>query len=143
MTLKVNYTAVIKRPIERVFAAAIDIAGLPGWSNVRAVRRLSPAPVKPGTTFQLVSHLGGEDRVMDCAVTACAAPRKFVYVSTGVARSEVGFDLQAVGDHTRVLYSVAVTVNSLVEPLIKGELDRQAKLDLNRFVKLVEAIQAT
>jgi uncharacterized protein YndB with AHSA1/START domain len=138
MTVKVKYTAEIKRPIEQVFDAAIDIAGLPRWSNVRAVRRLSPNPVKRGTTFQLVSHLGGEDRVVDCKVTACDAPHKFVYVSTGVGKSEIGFELQFSGDRTKVLYSVAVTVNALVEPLIKGELEKQAKLDLARFVKLLE-----
>jgi uncharacterized protein YndB with AHSA1/START domain len=139
MTIKVKYTAEIKRPIEQVFAAAIDIAGLPRWSNVRAVRRLSSAPVKLGSTFQLVSHLGGEDRVVDGKVTVCDAPQKFVYVSTGVGKSEIGFELQSADDHTKVVYSVAVTVNALIEPLIKGELEKQAKLDLTRFVKLLEA----
>ncbi len=139
MTVKAKYTAEIKRPIEQVYAAAIDIAGLLHWSNVRAVRRLSSNPVKSGTTFQLVSHLGGEDRMVNCTVTVFDPPRKFVYVGDGVGKSEISFELQPIGAQTKVVYSVAVTVNVLVEPLLKGELDRQAKLDLNRFVKLIES----
>lgn len=139
MTIKVKYTAAISQPIERVFAAAIDLAALPRWSNVREVRRVSSNPIKPGTTFQLISHLGGENRTVDCAVTVLEPPRKFVYTSDGLAKSEIGFDLQAVDGRTTVLYTVAVTINALVEPMIRGELEKQAKADLTRFVKWLEA----
>jgi uncharacterized protein YndB with AHSA1/START domain len=139
MTIRVKYTAKISHPIERVFAAAIDLAGLPRWSNVREVRRVSSNPIKNGTTFQLISHLGGENRTVDCRITVLEPPRRFVYVSDGLAKSEIGFELQATGEHTTVAYAVIVSVNALVEPLIRGELEKQAQTDLTRFVKLIEA----
>ncbi len=139
MTIKIKYTAEVERPIEQVYAAAIDLAGLPRWSNVREVRRVSSQPIKLGTTFQLISHLGGENRTVDCKVSVLEPPRKFVYVSDGLAKSEIGFELHAVGARTKVLYNVAVTINALVEPMIRGELEKQAKTDLTRFVKLIEA----
>lgn len=139
MTIKIKYTAEVERPIELVFAAAIDLAGLPRWSNVREVRRVSSQPIKIGTTFQLISHLGGENRTVDCKVSVLEQPRKFVYVSDGLAKSEIGFELQAVDGRTKVLYSVSVTINALVEPMIRGELEKQAKTDLTRFVKWLEA----
>jgi len=139
MTIKVKYTAKISRPIEQVFATAIDLAGLPRWSNVREVRRVSSNPLKHGATFQLISHLGGENRTVDCRITVLEPPRRFVYVSDGLAKSEIGFELQAADGHTTVAYTVVVSVNALVEPLIRGELEKQAKTDLTRFVKLIEA----
>ena len=139
MTIKVRYSVNIHQPIATVFAAAIDLANLPRWSNVRDVRRVSSNPLKLGTTFQLVSHLGGEDRLVDCKVTTLVAPRKFTYVSDGPGKSEIGFELQPLDDRTQLTYTVAVTVNVLVESLIKPELDKQARLDLERFVKLLNA----
>lgn len=139
MTIKVKYTAAINQPIERVFAGAIDLAALPRWSNVREVHRVSRNPIQPGTTFQVISHLGGENRTVDCKVTVLEPPRKFVYVSDGLAKSEIGFDLQAVDGRTTVLYTVAVSISALVEPMIRGELEKQAKADLTRFVKWLEA----
>ena len=139
MTIKIKYTADVHQPIEQVYAAAIDLVGLPRWSNVREVRRVSSQPIKLGTTFQLISHLGGENRTVDCKVSMLEPPRKFVYVSDGLAKSEIGFELQAVDGRTKVLYNVSVTINALVEPMIRGELEKQAKTDLTRFVKWLEA----
>lgn len=137
MTIRFSYSAAIDRPIEQVYAVITDIAGMGRWSNVRSVRNLPPGPLSAGSTFQLVAHMGGEDRTADCTVTVLEPPRRFVYVSTGVAKSEIAFELQAASAQTKLLYRVAITVNALVEPLIKGEVDRQARLDLQRLVRVL------
>lgn len=139
MTINVKYSAEIDQPIDRVFQVATNLSDLPRWSNVREVRRVSSNPIKIGTTFQLVSHLGGQDRLVDCKVTAFEAPRKFVYVNDEPGKSEIGFDLQPIGDRTKLIYTVSVTVNAFIEPMLKAELDKQAKQDLNRFLQLFES----
>jgi len=137
MTIRFSYAADIDQPIDRVFAAVTDIAGLPRWSNVRQVRNLSPGLLKVGSTFQLIAQLGGEDRVVDCRVTALEPPRRFAYVSTGAATSEIAFELQPRAARTKVRYRVAITINPFIEPLIKHQVDRQARSDLARLVKML------
>jgi uncharacterized protein YndB with AHSA1/START domain len=137
MTITLKYTVEIDRPIEPVFAAAIDLDRLPQWSNVRQVRRVSQPTLQVGTTFQLVSHLGGEDRLVDCKVTVLNAPHRFVYTSHGVARSEISFDLKPLGTRTHLTYTVMIAVSALFEPLVRGEVDKQAKQDLSRLVKML------
>ncbi|MFN8597614.1 MAG: SRPBCC family protein [Anaerolineae bacterium] len=137
MTIKVKFAVEVDRPIEPVFALATDLSSLPRWSNVREVRRISTPTLQVGTTFQLVSHLGGEDRLVDCKVITLTAPRKFVYTSDGVAKSEIAFELKPLGTRTQLTYAVSIAVSALFEPLVKGEVDKQAKQDLNRLVKLL------
>ncbi len=137
MTISLKYAVEIDRPIEQVYAAAIDLGSLPRWSNVRQVRGLSNQPLQVGTKFQLVSHLGGEDRLVNCKVTVLSAPQKFAYTGDGAARSDITFDLKPVGARTHLTYTVAIAVSALFEPLVKGEVDKQAKQDLSRLVKML------
>ena len=110
MTIRFSYAADIDQPIDRVFAAVTDIAGLPRWSNVRQVRNLSPGLLKVGSTFQLIAQLGGEDRVVDCRVTALEPPRRFAYRWASEVEIEpterkstlVEFTLDPTGDGTRL-----------------------------------------
>ena len=139
MTIKVKLTADISRPIELAYTVATNVAQLGQWAQIKAVRKISSQPVKVGTTFQILSHLGGEDRLIDCKVTVLEPNRKFVYVSGGLASSEVVVDLRPAARSCTLTYTVSVKINPFIEPLIKGEIEQRARADLARLVKLIEA----
>jgi uncharacterized protein YndB with AHSA1/START domain len=139
MTIKVKYTAEISQPIELAFAVATNVAQITQWAEIKAVRQLSSNPVKVGTTFQLLSHIGGEDRLIDCKVTVLEPNRKFVYVSGGLARSEVVMEFQPAPHSCTLIYTVSITANAFIEPLIRSDVEKRAKADVARLVRLIAA----
>lgn len=139
MTIKVKYSADISRPIELAFAVATNVAQLGKWAQIKEVRKLSSHPVKVGMTFQLLSHIGGEDRLIDCRVTVLEPNRKFVYISGGLASSEVVLEFQPAAHSCTLLYTVSIKANVFIEPLIRGDVKKRAKADLARLARLIES----
>ena len=139
MTIEVKVTAEIREPIERAFAVATNVAQITRWAEIKEVRKLSSNPVKTGTTFQLLSHIGGEDRLIDCKVTVMEPNQKFAYVSDGLASSAVVMEFQPAAHSCTLNYTVSITANAFIELLIRGDVERRAKSDVARLVKLIEA----
>ncbi len=139
MTIKVKVAAEIREPIKVAFAVATNVAQITRWAEIKEVRKLSSNPVRAGTTFQLLTHIGGEDRLVDCKVTTFEPNRQFVYVSGGLASSEVVMEFQPAAHSCTLNYTVSITANTFIELLIRGDVERRAKADVARLVKLIEA----
>jgi uncharacterized protein YndB with AHSA1/START domain len=139
MTLQMKYSAEINRPVETTFAIATDIRRLPEWANVKEVRRVSSQPIETGATFQLLTHLAGEDRLIDCHVTACERNRRFVYVSGGLAGTKIDMTFEPDAHRCKLRYVVTIKAGPFIEPLIKRDAERRAQADLARLVRLIES----
>ena len=139
MTIRVKLTAEISQSIEVAFAVATNVAQITRWAEIKEVRQLSSNPVRTGTTFQLLTHIGGEDRLVDCRVTMFEPNRKFVYVSGGLAGSEVAMDFQPATHSCTLTYTVSITANVFIEALVRGDVERRAKADVARLVRLIDA----
>ena len=143
--MNVNESAVIKRPIERVFAFAANPQNDPLWSPaVAEARQTSLGVLGIGTTFQQVLHLLGRRLEITFEVTGFEQNRMLeIGCFSGRLRSAVERrTFEPVPGGTRVTFGgqgASGLFLNLLEPLVASAARRQARRSLVNLRQTLEA----
>jgi dehydrogenase/reductase SDR family member 12 len=122
----------VPRPIDEVFAYASNFGNAAQWDpGVLASRRISQGRVGVGTEFALRVRFGPRAIPMTYVVREHAPPKRVVLEGKGDsihALDDIGFASIRAG--TRITYTADISLLgafSVLEPLLKGALDRLGK----------------
>jgi len=144
--LRDEFTVVIRRPVEDVFAYVTDLARTPEWrTTVLEAEALEwEGPSAVGIRFRAVTRVGGRRWRWTLAVTRWDPPWRFAYtVVEGSVPMDVEYRLEEHPQGCRFLMT-ATTVSSggtfgrLVVPLIAWGMRREVRaqvIDLQRTLE--------
>lgn len=136
---------VIDAPIERVWAELADIEGQPRWMHeMKAVRLLTPPPVRVGTRGEATVRIFGVSVTDPVEVTEFEAPHRFAIRHEGTFTGSGLITLEAGADGSTTIVRWDETLIAPVLPHLAARL--QAPLfaaifqaDLERFRAICEA----
>ncbi len=144
--MKIEYSILINRPIEDVFAYVSNVENWPQWiSGASETKQTSPGPMGVGTTFTQVSHYLGRQFEVNARVTEYEPNRKFAVVNDGkpVPYGNT-ITLEWAGGSTR-LHNVLTASGDvgglfkLAEPIMERMFRRQFEKDHENLKDLLEA----
>jgi carbon monoxide dehydrogenase subunit G len=125
----------IAKPIEVVYAIIRDLERAPEWQD-----SLESVDVQAGTE---VRHFGGRRQEATFVIQEDDPPRRLAITSDGGPASvRASFDLQQVGDGTRVDFTLDIELRGLARfagGMVKGAAQRGAHDDLERLKELAES----
>ncbi len=142
--MRIEYSIVIKRPVEEVFAFLNDTKKLPQWNTAMLeARQTSEGSVGEGTTFWIRSQFLGRQFESTSAVTAYQSNRHVVYTTTsGPIPLEARYALEPIDDGTRVTEILEGEPGGffrLAEPVLRRMAQRQVESSLDNLKDLLEA----
>jgi dehydrogenase/reductase SDR family member 12 len=130
--IRLQETIEVPRPIDEVFAYASNIGNAAQWDpGVGDSRKTSQGPIAVGTEFELRVRFGPRSIPMTYVVRDYEPPKRVVLQGKGEsvhALDDIGFAATPRG--TRITYTADISllgVFGIVEPLLKGALDRVGK----------------
>jgi len=130
--IRLQETIEVPRPIDEVFAYASNFSNAAQWDpGVVASRKISQGPVGVGAEFALRVRFGPRSIPMTYVVREYGPPKRVVLEGTGAsvhALDDIRFASTSGG--TRITYTAEISMLgafSVVEPLLKGALDRVGK----------------
>jgi len=130
--IRLQETIEVPRPIDEVFAYASNFSNTAQWDpGVVASRKISQGPVGVGAEFALRVRFGPRSIPMTYVVREYGPPKRVVLEGTGDsvhALDDIRFASTSGG--TRITYTADISMLgtfSVVEPLLKGALDRVGK----------------
>jgi carbon monoxide dehydrogenase subunit G len=144
--MKIEYSILINRPVEEVFAYVSNVENWPQWiSGASEARQTSPGSMGVGTTFTQVSHYLGRQFEVNAKVTEYELNRKFAVENDGkpVPYGNT-ITLERAGSSTR-LYDVLKasgdvgSLFKLAEPIMERMFRRQFEKDHETLKDLLEA----
>ena len=142
--LKIDYSVVIDRPLEEVFAYVTDIEKMPVWSSeVEKAWKTSEGPMGKGTTFSSVAKVLGRQIENTIEVTEYEPNKKwFLKPTSGPVSGDIEFHFESVAGGTK--FSVALEAESggffkLGEPIVNRMLQRQYETNGATLKDLLEA----
>ncbi|MGA8053359.1 MAG: SDR family NAD(P)-dependent oxidoreductase [Burkholderiales bacterium] len=130
--IRLRETIEVARPIDEVFAYVSNFGNAAQWDpGVAESRKASSGPIGLGTAFKLRVRFGPRSIPMEYAIREFNRPRRVLLEgkSDSVhALDDIGFAATPRG--TRITYTADISLLgafSVVEPLLKGALDRVGK----------------
>ena len=125
----------IAKSIEVVYTIIRDLERAPEWQD-----SLESVDVQAGTE---VRHFGGRRQEATFVIQEDDPPRRLAITSEGGPASvRASFDLQQVGDGTRVDFTLDIELRGLARfagGMVKGAAQRGAHDDLQRLKELAES----
>lgn len=121
-TIQTEASVLIDRPCQSVcrFVADEFFDNYPKWSpQVTLLEKLTPGPLRVGTTGRQVRNDAGYVTESAFRVTAYEPMRQIAFTSTGSPRYHVRYTFLTAGDRTRVTFSFEVTLTWLLKPFEK------------------------
>jgi uncharacterized membrane protein len=142
--MKLEYSIVINRPVEAVWAYMSDFANLPQWNTGTIETRLiSEPPVRKGSTYIWVGQFLGRRMEVTSEVTEFEPNRAWAYKSiSGPFASTARYSLEPVNGGTRVTISAEGDVGGffkLAEPVMAAMTKRQLEGTLANLKDILEA----
>ena len=142
--IKFEFTEVVNRPPEEVFAYLTDADNLPEWqSMVSESRQDSPGAMGVGTRVTNVRNFLGRRIESEAEVTAYESPRRF---DLQVVSGPVPFQISHILEPKEATTVVKVEAQGepggffkLAEPLVARQAERQFKNDFATLKDLLEA----
>lgn len=142
-----EFTVVIDRPVDEVFAFVTDLPRTPQWrTTVRQSEALQWHGVSPvGTRFRAVTRVAGRRWNWSCQVTAWDPPERFAYVVVeGRVPMEVGYRCAAHGEACRfTLWAEADQLGGflgrIAVPMIAWGMRREVRAQLGNLKRILEA----
>jgi len=130
--IRLRETVEVARPIDEVFAYTSNFGNAAQWDpGVAESRKASHGPIGVGTAFKLRVRFGPRSIPMTYVVREYDPPRRVLLEGKGDsvhALDDIGFAATPRG--TRITYTADISllgVFGVVEPLLKGALDRVGK----------------
>jgi carbon monoxide dehydrogenase subunit G len=125
----------IARPVEAVYAIIRDLERAPDWQE-----SLESLDVHAGTEMR---NFGGRRQEATFVIQEDDPPRRLAITSEGGPASvRASFDLQSVGDGTRVDFTLDIELRGFARfagGMVKGAAQRGARDDLQRLKVLAES----
>jgi dehydrogenase/reductase SDR family member 12 len=122
----------VPRSIDEVFAYTSNFGNAAQWDpGVADSRKSSSGPIGVGTAFELRVRFGARSIPMMYVVRECDPPKRVLLEGNGDsvrALDDIGFEATPRG--TRITYTADISLLgafSIVEPFLKGALDRVGK----------------
>jgi carbon monoxide dehydrogenase subunit G len=133
--LTIEESVEIAKPVEAVYAIIRDLERAPDWQD-----SLESLDVHAGTE---VRNFGGRRQEATFVIQEDDPPRRLAITSEGGAASvRASFDLQQVGDGTRVDFTHNNELRGdarIAGGMVRGAAQRGAHADLQRLKELVES----
>lgn len=147
--LKIEVTETVERPIEDVWAYLSDPTALPEWSaSTQEVELLSDGELTKGARVRALGRFLGRSIEFVMEVTQYEAPVHLGWRGVeGPFDTEVEYDLQSVGDSTRIAMRAEAEAGlggvfgKLLDPVVTAAFRRESQSDLGRLKDILE-IQA-
>jgi uncharacterized protein YndB with AHSA1/START domain len=140
--IRLEWSLVIHRPPEVVFAFRDDFTQYPKWTGVSEVSKTSSGPMGVGTTFREVRTFLGRRIESEFEVIEYAPPHTYASRSrTGPFPLEVHWSFAPVADGTQVTVISEAAPGGffqLAEPLIARFAQRQSQTILENLKALIE-----
>jgi carbon monoxide dehydrogenase subunit G len=125
----------IAKPVEGVYAIIRDLERAPEWQD-----SLESVDVQAGTE---VRNFGGRRQEATFVIQEDDPPRRLAITSEGGAASvRASFDLQQLGDGTRLDFTLDIELHGIARfagGMVKGAAQRGAHDDLQRLKELAES----
>jgi uncharacterized protein YndB with AHSA1/START domain len=142
--IRAEWTAIIERPIEEVFAYVGDQTNTPAWqAGLLEVRRTTDGPIGVGTRHTFVRTFMRRRMEADNEYVAYEPNERIAFKTTsGPVRLEASYAFETVGEGTRVVSRVEMDASgfmSLAEPLIAAGLRREMKAASRALKNLLES----
>jgi uncharacterized membrane protein len=142
--IRFEFTEVVNRPAEEVFAYLTDVERLPEWqSMVSESRQDSPGPMGAGTRVADVRNFLGRRIETVAEVTAYESPTRFdVRSVSGPIPFQISHTLEPREASTIVKVEAQGEPGGffkLAEPLVSRQAERQFKNDFATLKDLLEA----
>ena len=144
--MKLEYSVIINRPVEEVFAFVSNVENWPQWvSGASETRQTSSGPVAKGTTFTQISHYLGRRFEINATVTAFE-PNRLVAVENDGKPMPFGnrITVEAANGGTRLTNTLSAAGDvgglfKLAEPVLERMFRRQFEKDHETLKDLLEA----
>jgi len=142
--VRIEFSLVVERPAEEVFAYLTDPERLPEWqAGVLEARKESSEPMGVGTRMQDVRTFLGRKIDSTVEVTAYDPPKVFgLKTVTGPVPFEITHTLEAANGGTRITFRGEGEPGGffkLAEPIVARTAERRFKTDFETLKELVEA----
>jgi uncharacterized membrane protein len=143
--INIETSAVIRHPIEDVFAFVANFENHPQWEmNFQKVKLLVSTPTGVGTTYQCELKLPGQSASSKFEITEYEINRKIAFVgeAAGPAKPKGSFLFESVPGGTKLTLLPRPEFQGLfklLEPLMAGYVRKQNQEHLDNLKRLLEA----
>ena len=143
--IRVEYTVVIDRPIEEVFAFMAEVENLPRWAeNTIEARQTSEGPVSAGTTCTVLNKAMGREMEHHFVVTKYEPHTRYAAKSTsGPFPMHMSYLLEPSDGGTRV-YTVSEAdlggIARIAGPVLSGMARKQIAADHRKLKAMLESL---
>jgi uncharacterized protein YndB with AHSA1/START domain len=140
--IRIDFTAEISCPPEKVFAALTDLKGLPEWQS-SAVSSKPDGPLALGTRIREQRTLMGRVLDNELEVTAYDPPKRFTLEGRS-GPVPLSIDHELVEDDGKTVLHVRATAEpgslfKLAEPMIARTAEQELRADFERLKGRLEA----
>lgn len=142
--IEVTSSVQIERSAADVYAFLVDMSNAPSWqSGAFEAKVLTEGPIRAGTRFSERFRMAGVQMTAVCEMTAVEPAQQLAYrsIQSRVISFEGSFTLEPEDGATRLTYRATSRLRGplrLLEPLMRGEVAREAEAELQRIKKAVE-----
>jgi uncharacterized membrane protein len=143
ITLQV--TIQIDRPVKEVYDYVVNVENTQKWQPaVIQVKRLTEGPIRVGTRFSEVAKILGRQVNTTCEVTHLVPNKVFAFKGTsdGPLEYQTAYTFEQSSNGTRVNIVGSFRTKGLwrlLEPILKGEVERDSRRELSRMKAFIEA----
>jgi uncharacterized protein YndB with AHSA1/START domain len=142
--IRAEWSGIVDRPIEEVFAYVGDQTNTPAWqSGLVEVRRTTDGPIGVGTKHTFVRRFMRRRLEAENEYVAYEPNKRIAFKTTsGPVRLEASYAFETVGQGTRITSRVEMDASgflSLAEPLIAAGLRREMKAASRVLKDLLES----
>jgi uncharacterized membrane protein len=141
--MKFTATIHIQRPPEEVFTYMSNIEHEVQWRNLVDVNVTSGLPLRQGSTYRYVANMMGRQLQTEGEITGFELNQGWSFKSTsGPIPLEGGVAVESADGGTKVTLGGEVKLGSLlklVEPILRGMMQRQLTRELQNLKKLLES----
>ena len=141
--MKVTATIHIHRPLEEVFTYMSNIEHEVQWRNLVDVKVTSGLPLRQGSTYRYVANMMGRQLQTEGEITAFELNQGWSFKSTsGPIPLEGGVAVESADGGTKVTLGGEMKLGALlklVEPILRGMMQKQLTGELQNLKKLLES----
>ena len=141
--MKFTATIHIHRPLEEVFTYMSNIEHEVQWRNLVDVKVTSGLPLRQGSTYRYVANMMGRQLQTEGEITAFELNQGWSFKSTsGPIPLEGGVAVEPADGGTKVTLGGEMKLGSLlklVEPILRGIMQKQLTGELQNLKKLLES----
>jgi uncharacterized protein YndB with AHSA1/START domain len=135
-------TVHLNKPVEQVFAFLMDTTKLTTWqTNLIKIDKITEGPLRLGSRFQEVRHLGGRESEIQGEITAFEPNTRFETKTMTKPQVTVSYFLEPEEGGTRVKHRFVMVTSGLMrllEPMIAKSIREENDSDFQNLKRILE-----